>query len=153
MKVLVIGYGSIGARHARILTELGGKTAVLSGRSIDFPLLFSSLDRAIDTHQPDYVVVASQTSSHHSDIVKLINSGFTGNVLVEKPLFKTHHELPKNNFKSLNVAYNLRFHPVIQKVRSLLVGEKIISFNAYVGQYLPNWRPGTDYSKGYVNIL
>ncbi|MBT8574527.1 Gfo/Idh/MocA family oxidoreductase [Polynucleobacter paneuropaeus] len=149
MRALVIGYGSIGARHARILAELGCNTAVLSSRSINFPLFFSSLDRAIDVHQPDYVVVASQTSSHYSDITRLIDVGFTGSVLVEKPLFKTHQELPKNNFKTFNVAYNLRFHPVIQKVRSILEGQKIISVNAYVGQYLPDWRPGTDYSKGY----
>lgn len=149
MKALVIGYGSIGERHARILTELGCNTAVLSARSVDFPLLFSSLDEVIDRHQPDYVVIASQTASHYSDLIRLIDVGFTGSVLVEKPLFKIKQELPKNDFKSFNVAYNLRFHPVIQKVRMLLAGQNIISFNAYVGQYLPSWRPGADYSKSY----
>jgi predicted dehydrogenase len=149
MKSLVIGYGSIGARHARILTELGCSTSVLSNRAIDYPLCFSLLEDALNIHQPDYVVIASQTSSHYSDVTRLIDAGFAGKVLVEKPLFKAHQKLPKNDFKSFNVAYNLRFHPVIQKVRSLLEGQKIISFNAYVGQYLPSWRPGTDYSKGY----
>ncbi len=149
MKALVIGYGSIGARHARILNELGCNTAVLSNRKIDFPIHFSSLSEAIAIHQPEYVIVASDTASHYSDITKLINNGFIGRVLVEKPLFKNFYGLPPNKFKSFNVAYNLRFHPIIQKVQSLIHGQSVISFNAYVGQYLPNWRPETDYTKSY----
>jgi siroheme synthase (precorrin-2 oxidase/ferrochelatase) len=43
---LVIGYGSIGARHARLLIELGCRTIVVSGRSIDFPIVYPSIETA-----------------------------------------------------------------------------------------------------------
>jgi predicted dehydrogenase len=45
----------------------------------------------------------------------------------------------------------LHFDPGLQKVKELLgqkaIGE-VISVNAQVGQYLPDWRPAEDYSKG-----
>ena len=43
MKVIVIGYGSIGSRHASVLTELGCRVAMVSRRNIDFDLSYSSL--------------------------------------------------------------------------------------------------------------
>jgi len=48
------------------------------------------------------------------------------------------------------VAYNLRFHPVIERLKKI-VGEKgkPLSFRAVCKSYLPNWRPGQDYSKSY----
>jgi len=43
LKVLVIGYGSIGQRHARVLTELGCHVAVMSRRPIEFQPCYSEL--------------------------------------------------------------------------------------------------------------
>ena len=35
MRALVVGYGSIGVRHTRVLQKLGCDTAVLSNRDVD----------------------------------------------------------------------------------------------------------------------
>jgi predicted dehydrogenase len=70
-------------------------------------------------------------------------------VLVEKPLFHCFQETKPNEFLQTYVAYNLRFHPVIQRLKALLTEEKIISVLAYVGQYLPGWRPQRDYRQSY----
>jgi predicted dehydrogenase len=46
------------------------------------------------------------------------------------------------------VGYNLRFHPPLQILKQSIVDGKIgklIGIRAEVGQYLPEWRPGTDY--------
>ncbi len=145
----MIGYGSIGARHARLLGELGCKNAVLSARQVDYPSAFRSLDAALSDHQPDYVVIANATADHLATLQALSALGYTGRVLVEKPLFSTTCALPEQNFAGLWVGYNLRFHPLIRHVKKLLNGEAVISVNAYVGQYLPDWRPGTDYRKSY----
>lgn len=147
-KALVIGYGSIGARHARILAELGCHTAVLSAREVDFPVRHAVLDAAI-SEQPDYVVIANQTARHHETLTALVERGYSGTVLVEKPIFDRCLALPMHRFSSAFVAYNLRFHPIIQRLRQLLQDEKIVSVQAYVGQYLPDWRPAVDYRQTY----
>jgi predicted dehydrogenase len=43
----------------------------------------------------------------------------------------------------------LRFHPVLRRLRELLATEPAVSIQAYVGQYLPDWRPGRDYREVY----
>lgn len=149
MKALVVGYGSIGSRHARLLTELGCSTAVLSARRVDFPLVFSDLVQALSEHRPDYVVLANPTRQHHGMLARLAEAGYRGRVLVEKPLFDALRPVPDNDFLGLAVAYNLRFHPLLQRLHALLAGERILSVQAYVGQYLPDWRPGSDYRESY----
>ncbi len=145
----MIGYGSIGARHARLLNELHVNTAVVSRREIDFPTSFSSIEGALQGWGPDHIIIASRTGEHHGDLVKLAKHGFDGAVLVEKPLFGGSESMPENNFKRVNVAFNLRFHPAIQALREALSGRKTFAIHAYVGQYLPDWRPGTDYRSSY----
>jgi predicted dehydrogenase len=149
LKSLVIGYGSIGARHARLLGELGCRTAVVSVREIDFQLTYSDLAKAVADEQPDYVVIANATNQHHDTLEKLVHLGFCGTVLVEKPVFNHPLQVPPHSFQNVFVAYNLRFHPIILRLKSLLEGEEIISVQAYVGQYLPDWRPTTDYRSSY----
>jgi predicted dehydrogenase len=149
VRSLVVGYGSIGARHSRLLNELGCSTAVVSRRQIDFQLVYSNLASAIEAHRPGYVVLANPTSEHHRVLAELAAPGFAGRVLVEKPLFECLRPLPLHAFRSLAVAYNLRFHPVIQRLRNLLAGETVLTVQAYVGQYLPDWRPDTDYRQSY----
>lgn len=149
MKALVIGYGSIGSRHAHVLSELGCNTAVLSRRDIDFPFVFDDIGSALASHQPEYLVIANSTNQHHETLEGLAAAGYAGRVLVEKPLFQQLKSIPQNRFSSLSVAYNLRFHPLLQRLHNLLAGETVISIQAYVGQYLPEWRPGTDYRLCY----
>lgn len=149
MSALVIGYGSIGGRHARLLTELGCRVSVVSSRAVDFPVVFHELDEALATERPDYVVIANATSQHHATLSRLASAGYAGRVLVEKPLFEDVHAMPPNAFADVRVAYNLRFHPVIRRLKALLDGEKVLSVQVYAGQYLPEWRPGTDYRASY----
>lgn len=153
MRALVIGYGSIGARHARLLCELGAQTAVLSRRAIDFPTLFTDLPTALATHRPDYVVIATATAEHRRMLDELSATGFSGAVLVEKPLFDRHQEPRPFGFSRLAVAYNLRYHPALQRLKELVAKERILTVCAYMGQYLPDWRPATDYRQSYSASL
>ena len=45
----------------------------------------------------------------------------------------------------VRVGYQLRFHPAHQWLKQQLGDTHAISVHAYVGQYLPTWRPGQDY--------
>ena len=144
--VAVVGAGSIGSRHQRILKQLGHKVSVVSANSPDAD--FRSMSDALGRESFDYVVIASQTSQHVTDLSALINNRFSGRVLIEKPLFEKLHTLQENNFSFAAVGYNLRFHPVIVWLKDTLpkLG-KLTSANFYVGQFLPTWRPDSDYRK------
>lgn len=150
MKACVIGYGSIGKRHCQILKEKGVEVLVVSRHSTetsafypDFPSCFAK------NPDLDYVIIANETS-HHKKTLNEVHTLFKGKILVEKPLFNqnTDNDL-KDSEKRIFVAYNLRFHPIIQKIKEAIINTKVLSVHVYVGQYLPNWRPGTDYSLSY----
>jgi len=149
VKALVVGYGSIGSRHARILAELGCAVAVVSSRERVHECRFASIGEALEKFDPDYVVIACETARHHATMFELAAIDFKGIVLVEKPLFGALAEVPENRFSKVYVAYNLRFHPLLTRLRELLTGETILSVQAYAGQYLPLWRPDQDYRHCY----
>lgn len=148
--VLVIGFGSIGSRHCNIISKQGNKVAVVSQRK-DCPFLcFSDIDSALKLFPAEVVVIANRTMDHVVALQDLISLKFQGNVLIEKPLFDQVDNLLENTKKiEVFVGYNLRFHPIFQRIRSVLTGHILFSAQFYVGQYLPTWRPGTNYKECY----
>lgn len=133
----------------RILNELGHRVAVVSSRAVEYPLQYSCITEAVLKERPEYIVIANKTNQHGKTISELAGLGFSGLVMVEKPLFHQLTSLPDHKFQGLFVAYNLRFHPLLKKLQALLDGQKIITAHAYVGQYLPDWRPSKDYRECY----
>ena len=146
VNVVVVGAGSIGSRHQRILKQLGHQVSVVSAHSPNAE--FKSLSDALGRQSFDYVVIASQTSQHFHDFSTLIRNKFKGRVLIEKPLFEKPYRLKSNLFSLAAVGYNLRFHPAIIWLRDTLpkLGH-LSSANFYVGQHLPTWRRDTDYRR------
>ena len=142
---LVIGMGAIGQRHARLLGDLDLDVAVVSRHDESTARRYPSLDAALRRERPAYVVVANETVAHLPTLTALAGHGYAGTVLVEKPLFDRPAPLPRHRFAGLYVGYNLRFHPVLREVARLLADEPAISAQIYVGQHLPDWRPGRDY--------
>ncbi|WP_251963087.1 Gfo/Idh/MocA family protein [Salinibacter ruber] len=149
MRSVVVGYGSIGRRHSRLLDELGCQVSVVSRRSIDHPNRYPTLRKVFEDSRPDYVVVANRTSEHAGTLEELAQLGFNGPVLVEKPLANTPISLPAGISEETFVAYNFRFHPLVNDLRDRIEGEKIVSVDAYAGEFLPNWRPDRDYRETY----
>jgi len=139
---VVIGLGSIGQRHARVLGELGHSVTTVSRRGDGD---HTSVADAIAAVRPGYVVVATETSQHAESLRQLAEADFRGSVLVEKPLFAHAAPAPDYPFASLVVGYNLRFHPVMTAFAERLGGGEAITVSAYVGQDLRDWRPGRDH--------
>jgi len=147
--VLVSGFGSIGQRHVRILREMGQKVHVFTRRKLQEEEYYQNLEAALSEVHPEYVVVANETSKHESTLKTILSFGVP-KILVEKPLFSTSVENLMENPKSqVNIAYNLRFHPQLQRLCSEIKGQIVLSVQIYVGQYLPDWRPQQDYRKSY----
>jgi predicted dehydrogenase len=150
VKALVVGYGSIGQRHVRVLMELGYRVAVMSRRSIAFEFSYSELSEALSAWQPGYVVIANRTSEHFQTVEALVQYGFRGFVLIEKPLFENPAEIPEHNFSHVGIGYNLRCHPLLTRLKSFLNGAgNMLTAHVYVGAYLPLWRPDSDYRQSY----
>ena len=109
---LVIGAGSIGKRHQRVLTGLGMTVGMVSRHG--GPGTWTDLDAAVPALAPGYVVVATETADHGRVLDRLAALDYRGRVLVEKPLFAAPRPLPDHRFATLAVGYNLRFHPILR---------------------------------------
>lgn len=149
MRVIVVGYGSIGARHAKILKSMDCQIAVVSRHGTDQYRCYTNLELAIASEKPEYIIIANKTVDHYQTLQKLVDVEFHGKVLMEKPLFDTLINLPTHGFQHVFVGYNLRFHPLIQRLKVEIASQKILTTHAYVGQYLPNWRPSQNYIHSY----
>jgi predicted dehydrogenase len=139
---LVVGLGSIGTRHARILAELGLDVATVSRRGSGD---HTTIRDALAAKRPGYAVIATETSQHAQSLRELSDAGFRGTVLVEKPLFSKGGVKPDYPFAKTVVGYNLRFHPVMTALAARVRGQKAITVSAYVGQDIRDWRPGRDH--------
>jgi predicted dehydrogenase len=149
MRALIIGYGSIGKRHADVLIELGIEVAIVSSRDISDKVVFQDIKTGIIEFAPEYIIIASATNKHLKDIEHVIASDFNGTMLIEKPLFASPPEIFNFSTENVFVGYNLRFHPVIQQLQKQLTDMNVISIQVYAGQYLPDWRPERDYRESY----
>ena len=86
-KALIVGFGSAGQNHNKILNKLSVKTYIYSRRKLDEKISFPSLEEALKTVNPDYVIIANETSEHLKTL-KVIENFDVKKVLVEKPLFQ-----------------------------------------------------------------
>lgn len=146
LTALVIGQGSIGQRHARILGEENAAVKTVSQHAENS---FRNIEEAFSAADYDYVVIANETSQHARTIDSLLKLGFRGKLLVEKPLSSNPREVPDPlPFEKVGVAYNLRFHPVVQALRETVRGKAPVEIRIHVGQHLPEWRPGANYREG-----
>lgn len=159
----MIGCGSIGTRHARNLLELGHDVTVFDDvaerRAVTSRELgveaFDTLGEAWSS-SADAVVIATPTSSHMALAHEAAGRG--RNFFVEKPLSDTAEGVDAllqavraRDLVTL-VGCNMRFHPGIRALKELVdSGQlgRILSGRFEAGQYLPDWRPGTDYRASY----
>lgn len=101
----------------------------------------------------DFIIISNPTSLHFDTIIKLkeLNTPF----FIEKPIVNKieHISILQEQLdeKMTYVACNLRYHPAIVFIKTMLKeGDiKIDQVNIYCGSYLPQWRPDEDYRKSY----
>lgn len=159
-RYLIVSLGSIGLRHLRNLRALKPDSQIAAWRMHGTPgdeppegcdFEFSSLDD-IRSFAPDAAIVAGPASTHVAVALQLMEMGI--DVFVEKPISDTLEdaytlvECAKERGVILMTGYSLRFMASLIEARHrVLAGDigDVISVRAEVGQYLPNWRPGTDY--------
>lgn len=164
MKVLVVGTGSVGRRHISNLITLGTEVTAFSYRAVggipgspnsDVPLVASLFD-ALHDDDLNAVVVANRTDLHMD--VALEAARCKKGLFIEKPLSVSLagcnelQALIERHALVAELGFMLRFHPSLVWIKQYLVSEslgELMSMRASVGQWLPDWRPGTDHRIGY----
>ena len=160
----MIGCGSIGTRHARNLLELGAAEVVAFdvsrerreavARELGVPTV-DELEAGWGA-SPDAALITTPSSSHLPLAREAVRRGIS--IFVEKPLSDSPEGVEEllqataaAGVVSL-VGCNMRFHPGIRALKELLgrceLGD-LHSAQFEVGQYLPDWRPATDYRTSY----
>jgi predicted dehydrogenase len=125
-----------------VLEGLGHQVAVATARTDLDRVAYTRVADAVNTFRPDYAVVSTATARHAPSVVALEDAGFTGRLLIEKPLAVPLVSLA--SFARVGVGFNLRFHPAVRRLHEVLAGTRIHTVEAYVGQHLSLWRPGRE---------
>ena len=145
LSALIIGYGSIGRRHAEILQKMDmiSNVAICTSQ-FDIPYETIRSLEEIPKLNPDYIVISSNTSSHKKQLMFLEENLIGKNILVEKPLFDSFDNLEINK-NQVFVDYNLHFHPLLIKIKEKISYKHLWNIDVFCGSYLPEWRPRRDY--------
>ncbi|MBW3000355.1 GNAT family N-acetyltransferase [Candidatus Woesearchaeota archaeon] len=163
IKFLILGCGSIGRRHIKNLLQLGYKDVI--GCDSNGPLL-ERIQKEINIKTSrnfieslknvDAVLICTPNHLHTKFAIKALSE--KKHVFIEKPIAHKLDNLEqlkrfseKNNLV-VQVGCNLRFHPIIRRTKEILdrnkIGE-IYGARIEYGSYLPDWRPGQDYTENY----
>ena len=145
--VLVIGYGSIGERHAKVLSKLNfiNSITILSKRlDHKFKKITSLNSNKINKY--DYIIVSNATSDHYKKLKKLNSLVQKKIILIEKPLFEKYRPSIKLKNK-VYIGYNMRFNPIIKLLKKQNYKKKPLKITIISKSNLKNWRYNAKYSK------
>jgi len=178
MKILLVGLGGIGQRHARNLRALlGAGVDLLAYRvrglaNVVTPSLtldanksveqeyhicaYNSLEAAL-AESPDAAFICNPSSLHLPAALACVAAGC--DLFIEKPLSDSLQnvdrlvEAVQSQHRVAMVGYQLRFHPCVQRVHAVLKQGRIgrpLAVRAAVGEYLPFWHRYEDYRAMYA---
>jgi predicted dehydrogenase len=179
MKVLFVGLGGIGQRHVRNLRALLQERVEIHAfrsrrltQTVTDQLeiephvnledkyhihVHRDLDEALAV-RPSVVFVCNPSSLHVGVALRAAAAGC--HLFVEKPL--SHNldrvdelvRMVRENRRVGLVAYQLRFHPAVLRLRAVLqeglIG-RVLSARVDVGEYLPGWHRYEDYRQMYAS--
>ena len=162
-RVLLVSLGSIGQRHLGNTRELlaDAEIAVYRTHFNAEAELPPGADKLLLTQEdalafsPDAVIISAPASEHVRHALEFLRRG--AHLFIEKPLAAAYSEVAelivaaRDADRFTMVGYVLRFQPILHYIRNLLhCGElgEIRTANVQVGQYLPDWRPDSDYRAG-----
>jgi len=134
MKILIIGCGSIGVRHAQVITETGRHTLALCdfnrafaeklGAEVGVTEIYSDFNEAIEKSGADAVVVATPNHLHAAPSIKALECGM--HVLCEKPIASSLEdaaamvEAQKKSGKVLMVGFPMRSNRYLRKLKEVI---------------------------------
>lgn len=149
IKVLIIGHGSIGSKHFKVLRKLKliEEIKIISKiKNKTLPRIEFKKNEIIN-YNPDYIIIANETYLHYKTL-KFINSIFKDKkILIEKPIFEKQYSLKLYN--KVFVNYNLRVHPLIEKMKNIIAKKSFNYVNMTCFSDVLKWRKNIKFSKSY----
>lgn len=159
-KILIVGLGSIGKRHLKILRKMHPNADIRVLRHKSESSIpensngsFKDINEVI-IFKPQIAVIASPATFHLNIAIILAKLGCS--LFIEKPIsndskrVKELIEQRDNKDLFIQLGYNLRFDNSLiyfrHQIQSNLIG-KIYSIRSEAGSYLPSWRTDIDYKK------
>lgn len=178
MRILFCGLGSIGQRHLRNLKRLLGDTLEIHAYrvrrqntklgddmrvepGVDLEQAYGvrvhhDLAQALAC-RPDAAFICNPNALHVPVALECARAGV--DIFMEKPLaadLSGISELERiigRNKLLCQIGYNYRFHPGLQRLKALTdtgFFGNIVSVQAQIGEYLPNWHRYEDYRQMYA---
>jgi predicted dehydrogenase len=157
MRVAVLGLGSIGRRHAGNLLSLGHEVVGFDPCPAAGAESWSRAESAeAALAQATAAVVATPSSRHGDDAAAALDHG--RHVLIEKPMTVDPEQASRLAARAqamditCGVAMNLRFHPAIGTLQTLLADGTLGPIRyaqVSAGSDLRTWRTGSDYRTSY----
>ncbi len=151
-RIAVVGLGSIGLRHARLLKEQKNIIVELVESNPDVLEAAQEKLGRLSTHKtfeemlktkPDMVVIATPHSLHASQTIQALYAG--SHVLCEKPMSDNlidaikMREAAESSGRLLNIGFHLHFHPglvMLKKIVEQKILGTILHAHAKVGTYI-----------------
>jgi len=166
MRALIVGFGSIGRRHARNLRNQVPDAQIRVLRMSDLPdsvMADLGAERVGSIAEglrwkPDLAVIASPTALHLETLGPLLAAGIP--CYLEKPVVASGEQVDElarivarlPRIPAVQIGCNLRFLPSLKRLRELVRGGElggVVRATLEVGQWLPDWRAGQDYRSTY----
>jgi len=165
LKILIIGLGSIGQRHAKNLLKLGYKNLIFCSKKKNLHKvykfkkikIFKKLDQALKQN-PDIALICNSTNIHCKTAIRCAENNC--NLFIEKPIghikkeiFSLKKIIQKKKLINM-VGYMMRFHPAIVKIKKIIkknyIGKIYYAYSEW-SEYLPNWHPNENFKKSYAS--
>lgn len=159
---MIVGLGSIGKRHIRILKEILNSCSIFvlrEKRKIKEKIagvreyIFDWKD--LQSINIDFAIVSNPSAFHIDTALMLAQKKIP--FIVEKPVCVSMNRVSqlvrmvKDRNLPVLVGFNLRYHYLYKKIKEIITSNqmgRMSSFLAETGQYLPDWRD-FDYTQSY----
>jgi predicted dehydrogenase len=151
-RIVVVGLGSIGRRHARLLQARPDLTVefcepsrdilALAARELGQARVHPSYQSALAS-RPDAVVLATPHALHATQTLAALEHGI--HVLCEKPMSdslesaRTMRDAARGSRAVLCIGFMLQFHPVMRRLKDLIASGalgRILAIRYLVGAYV-----------------
>jgi len=162
----ILGLGSIGRRHARILNSIDKNIDFFAYRTknssiTDTPKYIKNIDKqGFYSKSFDLIIISNPSSMHLITLKEVLKTGNTKKIFVEKPfclqseINECKKLLSKNKKKAIIPGNSFRFHPAIDIIKKIIKSKKLgrpIECLAHFGTSMPDWHPYEDYRKSYAS--
>ena len=161
-KIIFFGLGSIGKRHVEILKNnynhelFAFRSDKNNYKNLSGVQSITSW-KEFEKINPEIAFITNPTFKHIKTATECAKRGCA--LFIEKPLglstdgLSNLLKIVKSNGISTYIAYNLRFHPIIDYIKTLTDTNKLLYIRATCSSYLPLWRPGQNYKKSFSGKL